>query len=328
MRRAEPLSSIELRHLRYFLAAAEHGSFRKASIALAVQESSISRRIRDLEDQLGASLFQRHNGGVSLTLAGQCFLRQTRIAMQHLGDGAKDVGAIGRIENGHIRVGILSSLAAGFLCDLFRTYDAERKGVHINFSDGRAGEHIAAVRLHRLDIAFVTGTAEHAGCETMHLWSEQVFAVLPIRYPLANRPSLTWPDLVGETFIVSEQAPEHGIHDLLVNSLPDVGRHPEVHRHNVSRDNLMSLVAIGRGLALTSEATTSACFLGLVYRPIAGETLPFSAVWSPNNDNPALRRLLSMARARCKIVKPPEEGTVLPTSPLPAVLSRTRDRSP
>ncbi|MEH3116367.1 MAG: LysR family transcriptional regulator [Methylorubrum populi] len=328
MWRAKPLSSIELRHLRYFLAAAEHGSFRKAGIALAVQESSVSRRIRDLEDQLGASLFQRHNGGVALTLAGQRFLLQARTALKHLGDGAKDVGAIGRSESGHIRVGIFSSLASGFLCDLFQAYDAERTDVRIDFSDGHPAEHIAAVRLHQLDVAFVTGTAEYAGCETTQLWSEQVFAVLPVAHPLAERPSLTWPDLIGETFIVSEQAPGREIHDFLVKRLSDLGRYPEVYRQNVGRDNLMSLVAIGRGLTLTSEATTSTCFLGLVYRPIVGETLPFSAVWSAKNDNPALRRLLSMARTRRKVIEPIEMPIVLPIRPSSAAPSRTRDRSP
>ncbi|WP_243395851.1 LysR family transcriptional regulator [Sphingomonas oleivorans] len=71
----------ELRHLRYFVAAADHGSFRKAGAALGVQESAISRRIRDLEDRLGASLFHRHSGGVFLTQAGQRFLRQARRAL-------------------------------------------------------------------------------------------------------------------------------------------------------------------------------------------------------------------------------------------------------
>ena len=55
---------LEFRQIRYFLAAAEYGSFRKAALALGIQESAISRRVRDLEDELGASLFQRHNGGV------------------------------------------------------------------------------------------------------------------------------------------------------------------------------------------------------------------------------------------------------------------------
>lgn len=65
---------IELRQIRYFLAAAEHGSFLKAAAALGIQESAVSRRIRDLEDDLGASLFQRHNGGVVPILAGQQFV--------------------------------------------------------------------------------------------------------------------------------------------------------------------------------------------------------------------------------------------------------------
>ncbi|MCP5231146.1 MAG: LysR family transcriptional regulator, partial [Zoogloeaceae bacterium] len=70
-----PRSRIKLQHLRYFVAAAEHGSFRKAGRALDIEESAISRRIRDMEDELGASLFQRHAGGVRLTLAGQRFLK-------------------------------------------------------------------------------------------------------------------------------------------------------------------------------------------------------------------------------------------------------------
>lgn len=64
---------IELCDLRYFLVAADHGSFRKAGAALGIQESSICQRIRDLEDQLGASLFHRYRGGVSLTVAGEQF---------------------------------------------------------------------------------------------------------------------------------------------------------------------------------------------------------------------------------------------------------------
>jgi hypothetical protein len=60
---------------------------------------------------------------------------------------------------------------------------------------------------------------------------------------------------------------------------------------------MLSLVAVGRGLTLTSEATTVAQIPGITYRRMAGEVLPFSAVWSARNDNPACRRLLSLARS-------------------------------
>jgi len=74
----------ELRHLRYVVAAAERGSFRGAAKALAVQESVISRRIRDLEDEIGAALFIRSHEGVKLTYAGQRFLYRARIALDQI----------------------------------------------------------------------------------------------------------------------------------------------------------------------------------------------------------------------------------------------------
>ncbi|WP_218578582.1 LysR family transcriptional regulator [Vineibacter terrae] len=288
---------IELRHLRYFIAAADHGSFRKAGADIGVQESAISRRIRDLEDALGASLFQRHSGGVLLTHAGQRFLCRARAALQQIHHGAKDVAAIGRSEDGRVKVGIFSSLASGFLADLLRAYDRDHAGVMVDLVDGNPPEHVAAVRQLQLDVAFITGTSQWPGCETENLWFERVFVVLPIDHPLTAKSRLDWQDLAHETFIVSEAAPGQEIRDYLVQRLAALGHHPDIQLQFVGRDNMLSLVAVGRGLTLTSEATTVARFPGIVYRPVADEILPFSAVWSPRNDNPACRRLLSLARS-------------------------------
>lgn len=291
---------IELHHLRYFVAAAEHGSFRKASVAIGIQESAISRRIRDLEDTLGASLFQRHNGGVFLTLAGQRFVRHARKALRQIEQGAKDVASIGRSDDGRIKIGIFSSLASGFLWDLLRTYDRRHAQVQIDIFDGDPADHVAAIRQLRLDVAFITGTSEWADCRTDRLWFERVFVVLPSEHALCDKPELNWQDLAGERFIVSDGAPGPEIHDYLVQRLADLGQHPEINAQHVGRDNLLSLVAIGRGLTVMSEAGTAARFPGIVYRPIANEILPFCAVWSPRNDNPACRRLLSLARSMAK----------------------------
>lgn len=288
---------IEVRQLRYFLAASEYGSFRKAAAAIGVQESAISRRIRDLEDRLGASLFQRHNGGVFLTLAGQRFVRHARKALRQIEHGAKDVATIGRSEDGRIKIGILSSLASGFLSDLLRAYDKAHAQVLIELKDGDSADHVSAIRQLRLDVAFITGTSQWLDCEIEQLWSERVFVVLPSDHPLCGKVELGWHDLVGERFIVSDGAPGPEIHDYLVQRLADLGRHPEIHTHYVGRDNLLSLVAIGRGLTVMSEAGTAAQLPGIVYRRLANEVLPFCAVWSPRNDNPACRRLLSLARS-------------------------------
>ena len=287
---------IELRHLRYFIAAAEHGSFRKAGAAIGIQESAISRRVRDLEDSLGAALFHRHSRGVSLTYAGTRLLQRARLIIRNIGDCACDIADVGRGEEGRIRIGIYSSIASGFLAELVRTFSDRHSKVCLELIDGNPAEHVAAIRRFRLDVAFLTGTREWPDCERQFLWSERVFVALPVHHPLTAQEELKWQDLTEESFIVSEAAPGQEIHDHLVRCLADLGRHPEIHMQSVGRDNLLPLVAIGRRLTLVSEAMTAAHIPGVAYRPIADEVLPFSAVWSARNDNPAFRRLLSLAR--------------------------------
>lgn len=286
----------EFRRLRYFVAAAGHGAFRRAAAALCVQESTISRAIRDLEDELGASLFHRHIGGVSLTVAGEHFLEKTQKALQLIDEGSKNVAAIGRSDTGRINIGVFSSLASGFLLELLQDYKNNHSGVRIDLVDGDPTEHAATIRKFRIDIAFVAGTRVWTDCECECLWSEKVFVVLPEGHTLAGKRNIAWRDLEEECFVVSEAPPGPEIHDYLVQKLADLGHHPCIQRCKLGRHNLLSLVALGYGLTITSEATTALSIPGIVYRSITGEVVPFSAVWSPRNDNPALRRLLSMAR--------------------------------
>lgn len=294
---AKRTGRVELRHLCYFVAAAEHGSFRKAGLAVGVCASAVSRRVGDLEDSIGASLFHRRSSGVLLTYAGEHFLRRARQGLRAIHEGTQTIALIGRGEEGVLRLGIFSSLASGFLSDLLRAYDERHSKVRVDFIDGNPSEHVAAVRQLRIDVAFITGATSWADCETTQLWSERVFAVLPIMHRLVAKEELDWADLAGEGFIVSEAAGGAEIQDYLIQRLAELGRSPMIELQKVGRDNLLPLVALGRGLTLTSEATTAASFPGVVYRPIVGETIPFSAVWSPSNDNPAFRQLLSLARS-------------------------------
>ena len=291
---------MELRHLRYVVAAAECGSFRRAARVLEIQESAISRRIRDLEDEIGAALFIRHHGGVRLTHAGERFLVRARRALSQIGHAAIDAGSCGRGEAGVVRIGIFSSLASGFLIDLLRAYVGANPGVRPDLIEGGPAGHITSVQRHHLDVAFLTGQPIADGCDVAHLWNERVYVALPTDHELASGSEILWADLADGHFIISETDPGPEIHDYLIKHLADLGRHPSVERHRVGRDNLMHLVAMGQGLTLTSEATTAACFPGVVFRPLSEEILPFCAIWSPQNDNPALRRLLSLARTMSK----------------------------
>lgn len=289
-------TSIELRHLRNFVAAAEHGSFRKAGAALGLSQSAISRCVAKLEDQIGASLFHRHTWGVSQTFAGERFLTTARKTLRIVGDGAHEIAAVGRGENGCVKIGIYSSIASGFVTELLRRYGEKHGDVRIEIVNGPASEHAAAIRRLRLDVAFLAGERDWSDCERMQLWSEQVFVALPADHSLAVRTTLAWRDLAGEPFVVSAVAPGDEVRAHLVRELAGVGGCPDIEVQSVGFDNLLPLVALGRGLTLVCEAMTATRFPGVSYRPILDEVIPFSAVWSANNDNPAFRRLLSLAK--------------------------------
>lgn len=217
---------IQLRQLQYVIAAAEHGSFRQAAIAIGVQASAISRRISDLEDEAGAALFIRYQRGVSLTEAGRNFVKRARRAVHEINLAVNEVGAAGRVEEGVLRIGIFTSLASGFISELLERYRKQHPGVRTKFVEGASADHVAAVRLHEIDVAFLTGHPRAVGCEVTRLWSERVFVVLPETHELAAKERIEWADLRGRHFIVSEAEPGPEIHDYLVKHLADLGSCP------------------------------------------------------------------------------------------------------
>lgn len=318
---------MELRHLRYVLAAADTGSIRAAARALGIEPSAVSRRIRDLEDEIGAALFIRKHCGVVPTFAGERFLHKARSAITNIEHATADVGMAGRAEAGVVRIGLISSMATGFLAELFQSYEAERSGVHLAYVEGGPSDHVPAVRRHQLDVAFLTGTPTADGCEVSPLWHERVFVVMSQFDPLAEKEEIAWRDLRDRHFVVSEAQPGGEIFDYLVKHLAELGHHPHISRQAVYRDMLIQSIASSRSLTLTSEATTGIQFPGVVHRPLAGEILPFCAVWSPTNDNPAFRRLMSLARVlsrRCPKLRVLASSTDRVS---PCGLSQSRDRS-
>lgn len=287
----------ELRQLRYALVAAEQRSFRRAARILCVEPSTVSRRIRDMEDDIGAALFIRERSGVKLTVAGEQFIRRARKALDQLAYAALDVGDLGRGQSGVVRIGLMSSMASGFISELVDAFASDHRNVRLDYSEGDACEHIAAIQQHCIDIAFLTAVPSAEGCDFVQLWNERVYVAMAGAHELATRKEITWMELRDREFILSEAQSGREIHDYLVKHLAELGHSPRVQRHPVYRDTLMQIVAKGQWLTLTSEATIATQFPGVVYRPLAGEILPFSAVWSPRNDNPAFRRLLSLAKS-------------------------------
>jgi DNA-binding transcriptional LysR family regulator len=280
------------------LVVAEHLSIRGAARALGLRQSALSRRVRALEDELGVSLFERHHAGVRVTNAGVRFLQRARDALDQLDQASKIAGAAGQGSTGQLSIGIRSSLAGGFLRNLIHTYSERHPDVAIHVVEGASTEHISLVRKRRLDVAFVADASEAADCDIAPLWHERLFVALPDSHPLGNMKTIEWKALRKEHFIFRQSKWGSALCERVIKHLSDRGHTPRVEKVDVGRETVMHLVGMGRGVSLTSEATIVTSFPGVAFRPISGgdATLQFSAVWWPGNDNPALRRLLSLAR--------------------------------
>lgn len=91
-----PETNLDLRVFRYALASAEHGSFRRAAAALNVQQSTVSRGVRSLEHRVGVALFERGHAGIRPTVAGDRFLQEATLGLDHLARAMQRVGALQR----------------------------------------------------------------------------------------------------------------------------------------------------------------------------------------------------------------------------------------
>ena len=279
------------------LAVGEYLSFRRAAAALGVRQSTVSRRVRQLEDELGVSLFERHRAQVRVTNAGAAFLKQAREALNQLDHAVRTASAAGTGAIGRLSVGILSSMATGYLRDLIQIYRSRHPDVAIQLQERASADNIEAVLKRQLDVAFVRDTSQASGCENLRLWSERLFVVLPEDHALSARKEFEWADLRNEHFII-RQSVDPELCERITMRVTDARHNPSVQTLDVGRETLMNLVSIGLGISLASEATTATSFPKIVFRPIAGddELLRFNAIWLSHNDNPALRRFLALAR--------------------------------
>ena len=287
-----------LRQLHYLSVAAQAGSFRRTAEICQVDQSNVSRALKQLENNLGVSLFERARSGVRLTPAGRQFLAEALPALEQLESASRTARAARRAESGLVCIGILTSLAGGFLRQLVAAYAERHPQVRVDVRDGGRRQHLAAVKARRLDAAFITGAEPVPGCETRELWRERVHVALSESHPLAARPKLDWPDLKAEHFIVSRGEPGPEVHDYIVRRCADYSTYPDVEEKAALQDTLMNLVSLGQGITLVSAAWTAVKVPGLVLRPLTAQAdiVPFSVVWSPTNDNPAFLRFLQTAQ--------------------------------
>jgi LysR family transcriptional regulator, benzoate and cis,cis-muconate-responsive activator of ben and cat genes len=145
---------MELRHLRYFTAVAEHLNFSEASRRIHVAQASISQTVLDLEDELGVRLLFRDRRTVRLTAAGQTFRREALDILRRNQEAIHLTKRASLGEIGQLRLGFFGSAAAAFLPGLVQEYHRRFPDVELTLLELTYPQQLEAFDQGRLDIGF------------------------------------------------------------------------------------------------------------------------------------------------------------------------------
>jgi DNA-binding transcriptional LysR family regulator len=294
--------ALELKHLRSAVTAADSGSFRKAAEVLRLQQSSLSRSIRQIENSLGITIFERSSGGISPTVAGHSVLRLARTILDEYDALVSAARSVQSSETGRLTIGFCTSLSAGNLHDTVLSFRRQLPRVELMAVERSRLRLATALRSGALDVLIVTGGLPSLESRTMRLRSERVLVALPQDHALAAREMLYWTDLRGETVLLSHYDPGRELEDLLISKLASPEDRPKIQRHEVGRGIIKSLVGMKAGISLVLESDMGANFAGLVYRDLRDGGGPsrfdYSAYWRAENENPALKVFLKMLSER------------------------------
>lgn len=281
-----------------FLAVAQTGSFRKAGIVLQTSQSAVSRRIQKMEDGIGVSFFERHANGARLTSAGWRFLicartivRDARLAI----DAARFAGTA-RV--GELNVGICASLAAGMLKELVGAYVLTHSDVAFSLTESPHDELLTLLAQRKLDAVVALGIFADEQGDQIIIENQRIYVALPIGHRLAEQGKIHWAELADETFLVGRTGLESSLYEQIIVSFGSSDVRPGILKHDIGREALMGLVGLGLGVSLATGQWSETQFPDVIFRPIANQnaSIPLSLIWRPENDNPALRRFVSLAR--------------------------------
>lgn len=298
-------SRIPLASLIQTLAVAEHLSFYRAAQALGTTQSSVSARIKALEEELGILLFERNTRGVRLTEAGRLFVERVSAGVDQLDHAVKSAGMAASGERGRLRIGIHALILHSFLAELICQYRADHPDIEVDITEGTSRDTVMQLRADRLDVVFVAGTPDLPDCHSRPIWTEPLLAVLPEQHPLAAQPAITWDDMASETFLVRHGGTGPQVHDHIVLRLAGRWSAPSILRFDVERSTLLSMVGQGFGVTIVGAATSLLPSTGVVFLPISDELEPvaFSAIWLPTNRDAALHQLLDLANEMNGLVR-------------------------
>lgn len=265
---------MELRHLRCFTAVAEELHFARAAERLHIEQSPLSRAIKELEYDLGVQLFERTTRSTRLTWAGKVFLEDVRRIFATIDQAKTSVKAAATGYRGSLRIALSDGSAQLRLAALLAQCREEEPEVEIQLFEMPFSQQIKGLRSDLYDAGFAQSAEVGEGIIAEPVWSDPLVIAVPARHPLLAHKRIPLAELIRYPLVLCHPEFCEGCYRQIERILRAVDTEPIVAEHAATFDLMMTLVAAGYGLSFASESHMMVCrHPEVVARPLAGRPL-------------------------------------------------------
>ncbi len=240
---------MELRQLRYFNALASDLSFTRAAKSLNVSQPPLSLQIAQLEDELGARLFDRTSRSVALTDAGRAMVPHAKAILARIEEARGHVARVASGLEGRVQIGLAGSHFLGPFPKFISAFQQMRPKVEIALHEMKPADHLHALRDDRLDICLSRTPAQDAQVSAALLWRDPVVAALPPGHRLGKRNRISLADLRNEDFVFLQHQ-SSAFAKRLYDACLREGFTPRIVQQVVEIPAALNLVAAGLGVTL------------------------------------------------------------------------------
>ncbi|ABS69580.1 LysR family transcriptional regulator [Xanthobacter versatilis] len=267
---------MELRHLRYFTTVARERSFTRAAEKLHIAQSPLSRQMRELEEDLGVTLFERPSRPVRLTAAGRFFNEHALQILQRAEELRITTRRFGEAGRRQFLIGFVGSVLYGGLPDVVRGFRACYAGLEVALIEMSTVEQIAALKEGRIDVGFGRIRFDDPAIRREVIAEEPLLVALPPDHRLLAADGVSFQDIAGEPLVLYPKSPRPSYADQVLSFFGDRGCTPVIAQEVRELQTALGLVAAGIGITLVPDSVRHLHRDDVTYRPLleAGITSP------------------------------------------------------